>query len=290
MPWPVSCNPSPGSVRKVTGTVGAGTVPGLRVQFVQDITGRDSARTGRNRGCELCALTWRCWVSPYEVARWFVACAFRLVWRPTIVGVQHLPREGAVILASNHRSFIDSVVIPLAVPRRVTFLAKAEYFEGRGLRGWWSRTFFHVVGAVPIRRGGRRDSLGALDTALETLSRGAAFGIYPEGTRSRDGRLYRGRTGVGWLALTSGAPVVPVALTGTERIQPIGARVPKVRRLRVEFGPVVDPAPWRWAVEASGGAGRARREITDEVMSRIARMSGQETADDYNTPPQPSLP
>jgi len=225
-------------------------------------------------------------VSPYEVARWFVSCAFRLIWRPTVVGAQNVPREGAVILASNHRSFIDSVVIPLVVPRHVTFLAKAEYFEGRGVRGLWSRTFFRVVGAVPVRRGGRRESMAALDTASEVLSRGSAFGIYPEGTRSRDGRLYRGRTGVGWLALTSGAPVVPVALTGTERMQPIGARVPRVRRIRVEFGPAVDPAPWRWAVQASGGAGRARREITDEVMFRIARMSGQEQVEGYNAPPQ----
>jgi 1-acyl-sn-glycerol-3-phosphate acyltransferase len=124
--------------------------------------------------------------------------------------------------------------------------------------------------------------VGALQSALEVLREGVAFGIYPEGTRSRDGRLYRGRTGVGWLALTSGALVVPVALTGTDVIQPVGRRMPRVRPLQVRFGTPVDPTPWAAEVVASGGAGRARREITDVVMDRIGAMSPQSRADTYN--------
>lgn len=207
----------------------------------------------------------------YRLLRYVVSFLFRLVWRPRITGLENVPRSGPVIIASNHLSFIDSVVIPILVPRRVRFLAKAEYFEGRGLRGRGMALFFRVVDAVPVRRDGQRDSsMAALQAALDVLRDEVAFGIYPEGTRSRDGRLYRGRTGVGWLALTSGAPVVPVALTGW------------IRPLRVSFGPVVDPAPWIASVARSGGAGRARREITDEVMYRIAAMSPQPRADAYN--------
>jgi 1-acyl-sn-glycerol-3-phosphate acyltransferase len=221
----------------------------------------------------------------YRVARWLVGLVFRVVWRPRVRGLDRLPRTTPVILASNHLSFIDSVVIPLVVPRRVRFLAKAEYFEGHGLRGWANWIFFRLVDAVPVRRGGQRESMAALDAALEVLRSGCAFGIYPEGTRSRDGRLYRGRTGVGWLALSSGAPVVPVALDGTDRMQPVGRRLPRIHRIGVTFGEPVDPSPWIEQVTASGGAGRARREITDLVMDRIAALSAQPRADGYNVPP-----
>jgi 1-acyl-sn-glycerol-3-phosphate acyltransferase len=216
----------------------------------------------------------------YTLARWIVGFVFRVAWRPRIVGVEHVPRSGPVIIASNHLSFIDSVVIPLAVPRRVRFLAKAEYFEGRGLRGRGMAAFFHLIDAVPVRRTGNRDSMRSLESALEVLREGTAFGIYPEGTRSRDGRLYRGRTGVGWLALTSGAPVVPVALTGTDQVQPVGSHRPRVRPVTIRFGPPVDPAGY-----ADLPAGRARREITDEVMDRIAALSPQERVDAYNERP-----
>jgi 1-acyl-sn-glycerol-3-phosphate acyltransferase len=218
----------------------------------------------------------------YRAARWVVGLLFRMIWRPRIIGLHRLPRQGAVILASNHLSFIDSVVIPLTVPRRVRFLAKAEYFEGHGFRGWTHRVFFRLVDAVPVRRGGQRESVAALEAALEVLHGGDAFGIYPEGTRSRDGRLYRGRTGVGWLALTSGALVIPVALIGTDRVQPVGSRVPRIRRLSVVFGEPVDPAPWVRRVAEEGAAGRARREITDLVMDRIADMCPQPRAQVYN--------
>src|SRR5919206_201586 len=216
----------------------------------------------------------------YTLARWIVGFVFRVVWRPRIAGVENVPRTGPVIIASNHLSFIDSVIIPLAVPRRVRFLAKAEYFEGRGLRGRGMAAFFHLIDAVPVRRTGNRDSMRSLESALDVLREGTAFGICPEGTRSRDGRLYRGRTGVGWLALTSGAPVVPVALTGTDQVQPVGSQGLRVRPVTVRFGPPLDPSAY-----AGLPAGRARREITDEVMDRIAALSPQERADAYNEPP-----
>jgi 1-acyl-sn-glycerol-3-phosphate acyltransferase len=221
----------------------------------------------------------------YTLARHLVGLVFRVLWRPKISGLQHIPAAGPVIIASNHLSFIDSVVIPLVVPRRVRFLAKAEYFEGTGLRGWVNRTFFTAVDAVPVHRDSQRNAMASLRLAMEVLAQGSAFGIYPEGTRSRDGRLYDGRTGVGWLALESGAPVVPVALAGTDQVQPVGARFPRPHPVRVTFGAPIDPAPWIAAVAVSGGAGRARREITDEVMARIAAMSPQQRAHTYNEAP-----
>ncbi|MEV4141515.1 lysophospholipid acyltransferase family protein [Dactylosporangium sp. NPDC049742] len=192
---------------------------------------------------------------------------FSLMYRPRVEGLHHVPGRGAVIVAANHLSFYDSVVIPLVVPRRVVFLAKAEYFERGRLRRWW----FRATGAVPVRRGDGRAAQGALDAAVEVLAGGGAFGIYPEGTRSRDGRLYRGRTGVAWLALTTGAPVVPVALAGT------GA-LPRRTRITVRFG---EP------LHCTGlpGDPRARRAATDEIMAAIGALSGQDRADRYNAHP-----
>jgi 1-acyl-sn-glycerol-3-phosphate acyltransferase len=213
----------------------------------------------------------------YALTRLVCLVLFRVVWRPVVVGREHIPASGPVILASNHLSFIDSIVIPLAVPRRVAFLAKAEYWEGRSLASLPRRLFFRTFGAVPVQRDQQSDAQASLDLARQVLERGEAFGIYPEGTRSRDGRLYRGRTGVGWLSLASGAPVVPVGLVGTDRVQPVGARFPRVRRVRVEFGEPVRP-------EAYAGLppGRARREITDAVMDAVAAMTGQDRAPGYN--------
>ncbi|MGB3443642.1 MAG: lysophospholipid acyltransferase family protein [Actinophytocola sp.] len=191
-----------------------------------------------------------------------------------VEGREHLPRTGAVVLASNHLSFIDSVVIRLAAPRRVTFLAKDEYFTGRGLRGRLVRWFFTAVGSVPVSRGSHRAAQAALDTAREVLDGGNVFGIYPEGTRSLDGKLYRGRTGVAWLALATGAPVVPVALAGTERLQPVGKRVPRPHRVTVRFGP-----PMTFLGDPKSA--RARRAVTDEVMLAIGELSGQERADRF---------
>ena len=213
----------------------------------------------------------------YVLARAFCLALFRVLWRPVLVGRENIPATGPVILASNHLSFIDSIVIPLAVSRPVQFLAKAEYWEGRSPAAWPRRLFFAAFAAVPVQRDQQSDAQAALDLALGVLRQGQVFGVYPEGTRSRDGRLYRGRTGVGWLALESGAPVVPVGLVGTDRVQPIGTRFPRVHRVRVAFGEPVRPETY-----AGLPPGRARRALTDEVMDRVAALSGQERAEGYN--------
>ncbi len=212
------------------------------------------------------------------LARAFLAPVARLVFRPKVTGKQNVPRRGAVLIASNHLSFIDSVVITLVAPRSVSFLAKSEYFTGTGFKGLVSRLFFTGIGAIAVERSAGQAAQDALNAGLGVLEHGDAFAIYPEGTRSRDGRLYRGRTGVAWLALTSGAPVIPVALTGTQNIQPPGSSRIHLARVTVEFG-----AP----VSALGDAasGKARRAVTDDIMEAIQRMSGQEFADEYNEPP-----
>ncbi len=217
----------------------------------------------------------------YRVSHLVVLALFRVLWRPTVQGRDHIPSSGPLIVASNHLSFIDSIVIPLVVPRKVVFLAKAEYWEGRSPASWPRRLFFALFEAVPVQREQQQDAQASLDLARQVLERGHAFGIYPEGTRSRDGRLYRGRTGVGWLAMAAQARVVPVGLVGTDAVQPIGATVPRVRRgVTIRFGEPVDPADF-----AHLPPGRARREITDTVMERIAALSGQERAAGYNERP-----
>ncbi|MFI9326861.1 lysophospholipid acyltransferase family protein [Kitasatospora sp. NPDC052868] len=206
----------------------------------------------------------------------------RGIWRPDIQGLENVPRKGGVILASNHLSFIDSVVIPLTAPRRVHFLAKAEYFTGTGLKGALSKGFFESIGAVPVERGTYRSAQASLESALEILEDGKAFGIYPEGTRSLDGRLYRGKTGVAWLALTAGVPVVPVALEGPEQILPIGKRVPRIRKVTVRFG---EPLHFD-ELHGQARSLKARRQVTDEVMRAIQQLSGQEFVESYNELPK----
>ncbi|MEV4414568.1 lysophospholipid acyltransferase family protein [Catellatospora sp. NPDC049609] len=201
----------------------------------------------------------------------------RLAFRPVVSGREHVPLDGPVILAANHLSFLDSFIIPLMTPRPVSFLAKAEYFTGTGLKGRLTRSLFTGLEAIPVQRGGHRAAQESLELALGVLQRGGAFGIHPEGSRSRDGRLYRGRTGVAWLALASGAPVVPVAVLGTDRIQPVGARLPRPGRITVRFG-----EPLRFEQPPGISVGRARRQVTDEIMAAIQRLSGQPTADDFN--------
>jgi 1-acyl-sn-glycerol-3-phosphate acyltransferase len=202
----------------------------------------------------------------------------KLVWRPRIEGLSNIPPSGPVIVASNHLSFADSMVIPIVVPRKVVFLAKEDYFTGTGVKGALVRGWFEGIGMVPVDRDDTRSALASLDIALDVLGRGEAFGIYPEGARSRDGRLYRGRTGVAHLALTSGAPVVPVGLIGTERLQPVGATVPRLARVTIRFGTPIDVGGRFDGVPL----GRARREVTDEVMAAIHALSGQPLADGYN--------
>ena len=214
----------------------------------------------------------------YTVAHGVIPPLARAVWRPVVEGLHHVPATGPVIVASNHLSFFDSVVIPVVVPRKVVFLAKSDYFTGTGVKGTLVRAWFEGLGMLPVDRDDTRAALGSLDTALEVLGRGEAFGIYPEGTRSRDGRLYRGRTGVAHLALTAGVPVVPVGLCGTEALQPVGAKLPRLVKFRVSFGEPLDFTGRYDGVPA----GRARREATDRIMSAIQQLSGQEPAGVYN--------
>lgn len=219
----------------------------------------------------------------YLVGRFILRPLVWMLYRPRVQGRQNVPRTGPVIFASNHLSFIDSFAIPMTAPREVRFLAKAAYFEGRGLRGWISRTFFTSVGASPVRRGAGQAALEALEQQGQLLEHGQAIALYPEGTRSLDGRLYKGRTGVAFLALQTGARVVPVGITGTNVIMPVGARVPRLRpRITVRFGTPLD-------LHSHGAAtsGRARRLATDEIMAAIHDLSGQELAGVYNeVPPQ----
>ena len=202
----------------------------------------------------------------------------RAIWRPIVVGRDNVPRSGGVLLASNHLSFADSVVIPVCAPRNVAFLAKQEYFQGTGIKGALQRGWFEGLNMLPIDRDDTRAAITSLELALEVLGRGEAFGIYSEGSRSRDGRLYRGRTGVAHLALTAGVPVVPVGLQGTQNLQPVGARYPKLAKVTVAFGEPIDFTGRFDGVPA----GRARRVATDEIMTAIQRLSGQEQAGVYN--------
>lgn len=205
----------------------------------------------------------------------------KAVWRPRIEGIDNVPLTGPLIVASNHLSFFDSVVIPICAPRSVVFLAKEDYFTGTGIKGAAQRAWFEHLGMIPVDRDDTKAAIASLDIASEVLGRGEAFGIYPEGTRSRDGRLYRGRTGVAHLALTSGAPIVPVGLSGTDQIQPVGARMPRLAKVTVRFG-----EPLHFAGRYDGvPLGRARREATDEIMTAIAALSGQQQADSYNDRP-----
>ena len=214
----------------------------------------------------------------YRILKALLAAMFRLVWRPTVTGVGNIPRTGPLILASNHLSFVDSMVIPVCVPRQVVFLAKSDYFTGTGVKGTLMRAWFTFFGMIPVDRDDSRSAQASLDAALGVLRKDGAFGIYPEGTRSRDGLLYRGKTGVAWLALATGAPVVPVAVIGTEKLQPVGSRLPRLAKVEVHFGRPIEVKGRYEGVPAA----RARREVTDEIMTAIHAMSGQELAGRYN--------
>jgi 1-acyl-sn-glycerol-3-phosphate acyltransferase len=214
----------------------------------------------------------------YEVVHATVPPAAKLIWRPHVEGLENIPPTGPVILASNHLSFADSIVIPFVVRRRVAILAKRDYFIGTGVKGALIRGWFEGIGMVPVDRDDIKSGLDSLNIALDVLARGEAFVVYPEGARSRDGRLYRGRTGVAHLALTSGAPVVPVGLVGTEKLQPVGTSVPRLVRVTVRFG---KPLDFKGRLDGVP-AGRARRDVTDEVMAEIQALSGQEPAGEYN--------
>lgn len=201
----------------------------------------------------------------------------RLLYRPKVEGLENIPATGAAILASNHLSFSDSFFLPLVCPRRITFLAKAEYFNGKGLKGWFSRMFFTGVGQVPIDRSGANAAEDALNTGLRILGEGNLLGIYPEGTRSPDGRLYRGKTGVARMALEAGVPVIPVAMIDTEKIQPIGSKRPRIMRVGVKIGKPLDFSRY----EGMENDRFVLRSMTDEIMYELMELSGQEYVDMY---------
>ncbi|RDI32578.1 1-acyl-sn-glycerol-3-phosphate acyltransferase [Rhodococcus sp. AG1013] len=200
-----------------------------------------------------------------------------LLGRPKLEGAENIPTDGPAILASNHQAVLDSFFLPLRVNRRITFLAKSEYFTGTGLKGRFQRWFFSAVGQVPIDRTGASAAQDALNAGLRVLGDGKLLGIYPEGTRSPDGRLYKGKTGMARLALESGVKVIPVAMIDTAKVNPIGSRMWKPAKVTVRIGEPIDFSRF----EGMGGNRFVERAVTDEVMYKLMRLSGQEYVDIY---------
>ncbi|MCI9870732.1 lysophospholipid acyltransferase family protein [Arthrobacter humicola] len=201
----------------------------------------------------------------------------RLLFRPWVKGLDNVPAEGAAILASNHLSFSDSIFMPVMVPRPVAFLAKSEYFTGTGIKGRLTAAFFRLTNQLPMDRSGGAASAQSLNAGMDVLKKGSLLGIYPEGTRSPDGRLYRGKVGVARLALQARVPVVPVAMIGTDKVQPIGKRVPNIRRIGMIFGEPLDFSRY-YGMEDDR---LIQRSVTDEIMYELMRLSGQEYVDEY---------
>jgi 1-acyl-sn-glycerol-3-phosphate acyltransferase len=205
----------------------------------------------------------------YRLLKSFLFPLLMLLFRPKVSGLRFVPSNGPVIIASNHLSFSDSIFMPLVVPRSVTFLAKSEYFTSPGIKGFIKKITFIALGQVPVDRTGGKRSEAALLTGLKLLSQDACIGIYPEGTRSPDGRLYKGRTGIARMAIESGAPVIPVAMFNTAEIQPTGQVVPKVRRVEMVFG-----EPMYFTGDSTDQA--VLRAATNQIMEKIAELSKQE--------------
>lgn len=201
----------------------------------------------------------------------------KTIFRPWVEGAENLPKDGPVIIVGNHLSVIDSFFMPLMIDRRVYFLAKSDYFTGKGLGGWITKNFMLAVGQLPIDRSGGKASEASLNTGLGVLDRGDVIGIYPEGTRSPDARLYRGRTGVARMVIESGALVVPAVMIDTEKAMPIGAKLPKIRRIGTVIGKPMDFS--RFAGMSTDRF--VLRSVTDEIMLSIQALSGQEYVDIY---------
>ena len=212
--------------------------------------------------------------------RYVVGPLINVAFRPEVRGLEHVPHEGPAILASNHLSVSDSVFMPVAVPRQVYFLAKSDYFDGPGVKGRVTAAFFRAINQIPMDRSGGRASAKSLSNGGRKLLEGELLGIYPEGTRSPDGRLYKGKIGVARLALETGAPVVPIAMVGTDKVQPIGTRLPLPRRsarVTTIFGEPLDFSRYR----GRQGEHALLREVTDEIMHAIQALSGQVYVDAY---------
>lgn len=215
----------------------------------------------------------------YWLVKALLTPLLRVLFRPYVTGAENLPAHGGVILAGNHTTFLDNMMIPLVVPRRVTFLAKSDYFTGGGVKGLLQRQFFSGIGMIPIDRSGGAASAAALRAGLEVLRRGEVLGLYPEGTRSPDGRLYRGRTGVARMALEAGVPVVPVGLVGMFALQPAGRLIPKLGRVELRIGKPLDFSRYAGMEDDRF----VLRSITDELMYELMLLSGQEYVDTYAT-------
>ena len=213
------------------------------------------------------------WLMKYVV----IGPIVKAIWRPWIIGRRNIPTEGAAILASNHLSFVDSIFLPLMIDRPVAFLAKSDYFTGKGLKGWATRMFFKATGQIPIDRSGGKASEASLNTGLQVLGRGDLLGIYPEGTRSPDGKLYRGRTGIARMALEAHVPVVPVVMVDTDTMMPIGTRMPRIVRVGVVIGEPLDFSRF----EGMEGDRYILRSVTDEIMVALQRLGEQEYEDVY---------
>jgi len=213
------------------------------------------------------------WLMKYVV----IGPIIKAIFRPWIVGRRNIPASGAAILASNHLSFADSIFLPLVIDRRMSFLAKSDYFTGRGLRGWATRFFFRATGQIPIDRSGGKASEASLNTGLQVLGRGDLLGIYPEGTRSPDGTLYRGRTGLARMALEAHVPVVPVVMVDTDTVMPIGKRIPRIGRVGIIIGEPLDFS--RFAGMESDRY--VLRSVTDEIMIALQRLGAQRYDDVY---------
>ncbi|MFD9305019.1 lysophospholipid acyltransferase family protein [Streptomyces sp. NPDC060048] len=201
----------------------------------------------------------------------------RLLFRPRIEGLENIPAEGAAIVAGNHLSFSDHFLMPAILKRRITFLAKAEYFTGPGVKGRLTAAFFRSAGQIPVDRSGKDAGQAALREGLGVLAKGELLGIYPEGTRSHDGRLYKGKVGVAAMALGAKAPVVPCAMVGTFEIQPPGQKIPSIRRVTIRFGRPLDFSRY----EGMEGDRSVLRAVTDEIMYEVLALSGQEYVDRY---------
>ncbi|MGW3655655.1 lysophospholipid acyltransferase family protein [Streptomyces sp. NPDC005151] len=201
----------------------------------------------------------------------------RLLFRPRIEGLEHIPEHGAAIVAGNHLSFSDHFLMPAIIKRRITFLAKAEYFTGPGLKGRLTAAFFRSAGQIPVDRSGKDAGQAAIREGLGVLSKGELLGIYPEGTRSHDGRLYKGRVGVAVMALKARVPVVPCAMVGTFEIQPPGRVVPRIKQVTIRFGEPLEFSRYAGMEDQKA----AIRAVTDEIMYAILGLSGQEYVDEY---------
>ncbi|MCX4868662.1 1-acyl-sn-glycerol-3-phosphate acyltransferase [Streptomyces sp. NBC_00257] len=214
----------------------------------------------------------------YHVLKYvFIGPLLRLFFRPKIEGLEHIPEDGAAIVAGNHLSFSDHFLMPAILKRRITFLAKAEYFTGPGVKGRLTAAFFRSIGQIPVDRSGKEAGQAAIREGLGVLSRGELLGIYPEGTRSHDGRLYKGKVGVAVMAIKGQVPVVPCAMVGTFEIQPPGQVVPRIKRVTIRFGEPLDFSRYA-GLENQKAAVRA---VTDEIMYAILGLSGQEYVDEY---------